>query len=476
MKKVPIRLLNCRDCILQRFYGDRITLVKQEPEFTYEVNIPDYFSETFLRDVCEDSNNCDDIRFNEVQSVTKMAPSMYTSMAYCIAVDYRYLTEVATCQDCLNMYGSYMRKNWMIIDTFYYWMFWYYPSTQHSAACSRECGGIKTLSRAYCARAEPQNIDLNEIAEEPPYHEVHLRGKKNERAKCFKSLAKHTHILARLEGDDASDRAKSCAVVLVEFHTYTIEQMQIDVQHGESPACTSFSIVNERPHQDTKEADASHLQINRNQGIDVEASQCLYIISATVLLKKLRATLTENLETNACLDCINNLVQNSVGSDIRLISNKSSFVYLPRAPHRGYIADRCGQCLSITVFPNEYCQQTATSSIPSSGLPATKYQYLVLEINWRNNIQIFYDVVLRVVFHTDVYLVTTPSDHIHTSVHSLHTIASICAAVASKYDIDGICSVVIVDFSSPLRPLPFTAILRLLGITGIDPLELARIY
>lgn len=79
-------------------------------------------------------------------------------------------------------------------------------------------------------------------------------------------------------------------------------------------------------------------------------------------------------------------------------------------------------------------------------------------------------------FHTDVYLVTTPSDHIHTSVHSLHTIASICAAVASKYDIDGICSVVIVDFSSPLRPLPFTAILRLLGITGIDPLELARIY
>lgn len=160
----------------------------------------------------------------------------------------------------------------------------------------------------------------------------------------------------------------------------------------------------------------------------------------------MRATLTENLETNACLDCINNLVQNSVGSDIRLISNKSSFVYLRRAPHRGYIADRYGQCLSITVFPNEYCQQTATSSIPSSGLPATKYQYLVLGINWRKSIQIFYDVFLRAVFHSDVYLVTTASGHIHTSVHSQYTIATICAAVASKYGIGGICSVAIVDF------------------------------
>lgn len=66
----------------------------------------------------------------------------------------------------------------MIINAFYYWMFWYYPSAQHSAACSRECGGIKTLSRAYCARAEPQNSDLDGIAEEPPYHEVHLTLKK----------------------------------------------------------------------------------------------------------------------------------------------------------------------------------------------------------------------------------------------------------------------------------------------------------
>lgn len=468
------RVLKCRDCILSNFHGDNITLIREgahnvsyplaADKFTYYADISDDFSATILRDVCKGMDTCDSISFPEpaqigVQSVTNMAPPTDTSTAQCIAVDYRYLTEVTTCQECLSNHGSYMKKYWVIIETVYHWMFWYYSSEQHSLRCTQKCGGMKTLSRAYC---EPHMFDLNELAEKQPYHKVRVTFSKTNRAKCFQSLAEATNILTRL-GHSDSDEEDTSALIFIGSETIHI---------GNLSGCKTLKSI-ETAHDHTEMKPGLHPDIMQYPGINVEASQCLHVIRPPSPWMTSKSDLTTfrliDIENAECEHCIKTLEPGSSISGVRLTTYMSSFIYLQRAPHRFYIADKCKKCFSTTVFPNSFCGQPETSLHP----PAPQ-NYLLVTIHRNEFIDIFDHIVAHVAFHTSVYVVDMNSRWILTGVGSQQTIEAICASAARSIGCRKICDYGTVQ-ANRLRPMAFSLIPQLFGLSQAVDLNLAII-
>lgn len=473
-KRNSMRVLKCRDCILSNFYADEITLISEgahnvysslaRTKFMYHANIPDDFSATILRDVCKGTDSCDSISFPEpaqigVQSVTNMAPSTHTSTAQCIAVDYRYLTEVTTCQECLSNHGSYMKKYWVIIETVYHWMFWYYSSGQHLLRCTQKCGGMKILSRAYC---EPHMIDLNELAEKQPYNKVRVAFSKTNRAKCIQSLAEATNILTRLGHSDSGEEDSS-ALIFIGSGTIPINNLS---------GCRTLESI-ETAHDHTEMEPGPHPFIMSYPGINVEPSQCLHVIRPQSPWLSPKSDFTtfrvEDIENAECENCIRTLEPGYPISGVRLTTYMSSFLFLQSAPHRFYIADNCKKCLSITVFPNSFCGQPETSKDPP-----TPQEYLVVTIHQTEFDYMFDHIVAHVAFHTTVYLVDMNSRWILTSAGSRQTIATICASAARSVGYPDVCVYGTVQ-ANRLQPMAFSLIPQLFGLSQAIDLNLAII-